>query len=150
MCSGRVDLEFILRAFANGQDGVLIGGCRLNECNYVTQGNYDALGNVLLCRKILGHLGVNPERLQINFMSAGDGILLAGHTLYAVRNQDHVAIIDLAPGLASGTIVDELSGDFDVPTTVARHGSSLYVVNAAFRPPGAPPATQFWVRRIDR
>ncbi len=79
MCSGRVDLEFILRAFANGQDGVFIGGCRLGECNYVTQGNYDALGNVLLCRKILGHLGVNPERLQINFMSAGDGILLAEH-----------------------------------------------------------------------
>jgi hypothetical protein len=33
---------------------------------------------------------------------------------------------------------------------VARHGSSLYVVNAAFRPPGAPPATEFWVTRLDR
>ena len=37
--------------FANGQDGVLIGGCRLNECNYITQGNYDALGNTLLSQK---------------------------------------------------------------------------------------------------
>ena len=81
---------------------------------------------------------------------AGDGILLAGRTLYAVRNQDHVAVIDLAPDLSSGTIVDELTGDFDVPTTVARFGSSLYVVNAAFRPPGTPPATEFWVTRIDR
>jgi len=81
---------------------------------------------------------------------AGDGILLAGHTLFAVRNQDHVAVIDLAPDLSSGTIVDQLTGDFDVPTTVARHGSSLYVVNAAFRPPGAPPATEFWVTRIDK
>ncbi len=80
---------------------------------------------------------------------AGDGILLAGHTLFAVRNQDHVAVIDLAPDLSSGAIVDELTGDFDVPTTVARHGSSLYVVNAAFRPPGTPPATEFWVTRID-
>ena len=80
---------------------------------------------------------------------AGDGILLAGHTLFAVRNQDHVAVIDLAPDLSSGTIVDQLTGEFDVPTTVARHGSSLYVVNAAFRPPGAPPATEFWVTRID-
>jgi sugar lactone lactonase YvrE len=79
---------------------------------------------------------------------AGDGILLAGHTLYAVRNQDHVAVIHLAPDLSSGVIVDQLTGDFDVPTTVARHGSSLYVVNAAFRPPGAPPATEFWVTRI--
>ena len=79
MCSGRVDLEFILRAFSNGHDGVLIGGCRLNECNYITQGNYDALGNVLLCRRILSHIGLYPERLRIEFMSAGDGILLVEH-----------------------------------------------------------------------
>lgn len=77
MCSGRVDLGFILRSFSNGQDGVFIGGCKLNECNYVTQGNYDAFGAVLLCRKILGKLGLNPERLRINFMNASDGILLA-------------------------------------------------------------------------
>ncbi len=77
MCSGRVDLEFILRAFSKGQDGVLIGGCRLNECNYVTQGNYDALGNTYLCRKLMEHIGLNPERLRIAFMSSGDGILLA-------------------------------------------------------------------------
>jgi coenzyme F420-reducing hydrogenase delta subunit len=77
MCSGRVDLEFILRALSNGMDGVLIGGCRLGECNYVTQGNYDALSNVLICRKIMEHTGLNPERLRIEFMSAGDGILLA-------------------------------------------------------------------------
>ncbi len=75
MCSGRVDLEFILRAFANGMDGVFIGGCRLNECNYITQGNYDALNTVLLCRKIIEHIGLNPERLSIKFMSSGEGIL---------------------------------------------------------------------------
>ena len=77
MCSGRVDLQFLLRAFSNGQDGVLIGGCRLNECNYVTQGNYDALGNTYLCKKIMEHIGLNPDRLRIAFMSSGDGILLA-------------------------------------------------------------------------
>ena len=87
--------------------------------------------------------------IDVGASVAGDGILLAGHTLFAVRNQDHVAVIDLAPDLSSGAIVDELTGDFDVPTTVARHGSSLYVVNAAFRPPGTPPATEFWVTRID-
>ena len=77
MCSGRVDLEFILRAFSNGADGIFIGGCRLNECNYITHGNYDALSNVLLCKKIMAHIGLNPERLKIEFMSSGDGILLA-------------------------------------------------------------------------
>ena len=76
MCSGRVDLEFILRAFSNGMDGVFIGGCRLNECNYITHGNYDALSNVLLCRKLMEHIGLYPERLRIEFMSSGEGILL--------------------------------------------------------------------------
>ena len=77
MCSGRVDLEFVFRALSNGTDGVFIGGCRLNECNYITHGNYDALSNVLLCRRIMEHIGLNPERLRIEFMSSGDGILLA-------------------------------------------------------------------------
>ena len=75
MCSGRVDLEFVLRAFSNGMDGVFIGGCRLNECNYITHGNYDALNMVLLCRKIMEHIGLNPERLRVEFMSSGEGLL---------------------------------------------------------------------------
>jgi len=77
MCSGRVDPEFVFRAFANGQDGVFIGGCRLNECNYVTHGNYHALNTALLCKRIMEYIGLNPERLNIRFMSAGDGILFA-------------------------------------------------------------------------
>jgi coenzyme F420-reducing hydrogenase delta subunit len=76
MCSGRVDLSFILRAFSNGMDAVLIGGCRLRECNYITHGNFHALSNVLLFRKIMAHIGLNPERLRIQFLSSGEGILL--------------------------------------------------------------------------
>ncbi|MBT8340370.1 MAG: hydrogenase iron-sulfur subunit [Desulfatitalea sp.] len=78
MCSGRVDLEFILRAFSTGQDGVFIGGCKLNECNYVTHGNYDALGNTYIAKKILQRIGIHTERLRIEFMSSGDGMQLAG------------------------------------------------------------------------
>ena len=77
MCSGRVDLEFILRAFSNGQDGVFIGGCRLNECNYITHGNYDALSNTYICKKLMEYIGLNPERLRIEFMTGADGNLLA-------------------------------------------------------------------------
>jgi F420-non-reducing hydrogenase iron-sulfur subunit len=77
MCSGRVDLEFVLRAFSNGVDGVFIGGCRLNECNYITHGNYDALNMVLLCKRIMEHIGLNPERLRLEFMSSADGNLFA-------------------------------------------------------------------------
>ena len=76
MCSGRVDLEHILRAFQKGADAVFIGGCRLNECNYITHGNYDALGNVLMFKKIMEHIGLNPERLRIEFMTSGDGLIL--------------------------------------------------------------------------
>ncbi len=80
MCSGRVDLEFILRAFANGQDGVFIGGCMLGECNYVTHGNFDALANTYIAGKILERIGLNPDRLRIEFMSGADGNLLAEYS----------------------------------------------------------------------
>ena len=80
MCSGRVDLDFILRAFSMGLDGVFIGGCKLDECNYVTHGNYDALANTYLGKKILTHLGLNPDRLRTDFMSGADGNLLAEYT----------------------------------------------------------------------
>jgi F420-non-reducing hydrogenase iron-sulfur subunit len=75
MCSGRVDMAFVLRAFSNGMDGVFIGGCRLNECNYVTHGNYHALNMVLLLRRIMEHMGLNPERLKIEFMSGAEANL---------------------------------------------------------------------------
>ena len=80
MCSGRVDLEFIFRAFSKGQDGVFIGGCKLDECNYVTHGNYDAFALTHLCKKILEHIGLNPQRLRTEFMSGADGNLLAEYT----------------------------------------------------------------------
>ena len=78
-----------------------------------------------------------------------DGILLEGHTLYAVRNQGNVAVVELTPDLWSGTVVDQLTGNFDVPTTVARFGSSLYVVNARFGTTDEPPVP-YWVTRLDR
>jgi F420-non-reducing hydrogenase iron-sulfur subunit len=75
MCSGRVDMAFVARAFSNGMDGVFIGGCRLNECNYVTHGNYHALNMVLLMKRIMEHIGLNPERLKIEFMSGAEANL---------------------------------------------------------------------------
>ncbi len=77
MCSGRVDLSFVLRAFLNGMDGVFVAGCRLNECNYTTQGNYYALSMALLCKRIMDYLGLNPDRLRAEFMSSAEGIRFA-------------------------------------------------------------------------
>ena len=84
-------------------------------------------------------------------MTAGDGILLEGKTLYVVRNQlNLIAEIKLAPDHSSGSLVDEHTNpNFDIPTTLDRFGDGLYVVNARFssghqprsylhhRPPGA-------------
>jgi coenzyme F420-reducing hydrogenase delta subunit/ferredoxin len=104
MCSGRVDLEFVLRAFSNGMDGVFIGGCRLNECNYITHGNYDALNMVLLCKKIMEHIGLNPERLRLEFMSSADGNLFA-----EVMSEFGNKVNELGPlGIAEGIEDNEL------------------------------------------
>lgn len=77
MCSARVDMLHILRAFSNGQDGVFIGGCHLCDCHYVTNGNFNAFSMVQVFRKILKHIGIYPERLRIEWVSAGEGIRFA-------------------------------------------------------------------------
>lgn len=80
----------------------------------------------------------------------GDGLLLEGKTLYVVQNQlNQIAVVELNADLTQGTIVDTItSSDFDVPTTIARFGNSLYAVNARFGPP--PPPTEFQVVRVPR
>ena len=77
MCTGRVDLAFILRAFSNGADGVFIGGCWPGECHYITEGNYLALSTMHLCRKILALIGVSPDRLRLEWISASEGTRFA-------------------------------------------------------------------------
>lgn len=100
MCSGRIDLEFIITAFLKGHDGVFIGGCRLNECNYVTQGNYDALAATHICQKILGTIGLDPNRLKIQFMNASDGILLAEAINRFSRDVTEIGPLGLPEGIA--------------------------------------------------
>ncbi|MCL0093771.1 hydrogenase iron-sulfur subunit [Dehalococcoidia bacterium] len=104
MCSGRVDLAFILRAFSNGTDGVFIGGCWLGECHYITEGNYDALSMMHLCRKLLEHIGVNPDRLRLEWVSASEGIRFA-----EIMNDFTRKLKDLGPlGIGEGRDVNGL------------------------------------------
>lgn len=79
MCSGRVDPAFVLRAFSKGADGVFIGACHLNECNYITNGNFGALSMVCIFRKIMQHVGLSPERLRIGFVSGSEAGLFTEH-----------------------------------------------------------------------
>lgn len=73
MCTGRVDIAFVLRAFSKGADGVFVGGCWLGECHYVTEGNYDALFNMHFTKKLLEQVGLNPDRLRLEWISASEG-----------------------------------------------------------------------------
>ena len=99
MCTGRVDLSYPLRAFMKGADGVIIGGCWPGECHYVTEGNYDALGNMYLTRKLLEYMGINPERLRLEWISAAEGMRFA-----EVMNDFSAKLKELGPlGVGEGT-----------------------------------------------
>jgi len=76
MCSGRLDPTFVLKALADGADGVLITGCHPGECHYIEQ-NYKALRRFLLLRRTLSQMGVEPERVQLVWASAAEGVRLA-------------------------------------------------------------------------
>ncbi|MGY4706768.1 hydrogenase iron-sulfur subunit [Candidatus Bipolaricaulota sp. J31] len=71
-CSGRVDPQWVLDAFEKGADGVLIGGCHPGDCHYVS-GNYKARRRVFLLKKLLPQLGIEPERLRLEWISATEG-----------------------------------------------------------------------------
>ena len=112
MCSGRVDLEFIFRAFAKKADGVFIGGCHLNDCHYNPEGNYDALGNSLVAKRILESIGVNPERLRLEWVSAGEGTRFA-----EVMNELSGKIKSLGPlGSSEGKDIAELQAGLQAAT----------------------------------
>jgi F420-non-reducing hydrogenase iron-sulfur subunit len=72
MCSGRLDPQFILSAFREGADGVLIGGCHPGDCHY-QEGNYKALRRYTLLKRMLKNLGIEDQRLRMEWISASEG-----------------------------------------------------------------------------
>lgn len=72
MCSGRVEPTFILKAFQLGADGVLVLGCHPGDCHY-TEGNYKMLRRISLLKKMLAQLGVEEERVRLDWVSASEG-----------------------------------------------------------------------------
>jgi len=77
MCSGRLDPTFVLKAFAEGADAVMVSGCHPGECHYIEQ-NYKALRRFQLLQRTIEALGIEPARLQLVWASAGEGVRLAG------------------------------------------------------------------------
>jgi heterodisulfide reductase subunit D len=72
MCSGRVDPYFVLRAFEKGFDGVMILGCHLGDCHYVS-GNEKAELRVQMLEELLPMIGIDPRRLKLEWISASEG-----------------------------------------------------------------------------
>ena len=108
MCSGRVDLKFILRAFSNGADAVFIGGCHLNDCHYNPEGNYDALMLSKIATRLMGHIGIDQRRLRLEWVSAGEGIRFA-----EIMNDFSKTVKELGP-LGSSENISKEELDFNI------------------------------------
>jgi NADH-quinone oxidoreductase subunit E len=110
MCTGRVDLAFVLRAFSNAKDGVFIGGCWPGECHYITEGNYLALSMMHLGRKLLTLIGLDPQRLRLEWISAAEGSRYA-----EVMNDFSQTVKSLGP-LGAGEGIDQKVLAFRIQT----------------------------------
>jgi F420-non-reducing hydrogenase iron-sulfur subunit len=72
MCSGMVDPMYVLRAFESGFDGVLVAGCHMGDCHYIS-GNVKAEDRIAKLRRLLHTLGLDDERLRLEWISAAEG-----------------------------------------------------------------------------
>jgi F420-non-reducing hydrogenase iron-sulfur subunit len=71
-CSARMDPQLVLRAFSEGADGVLLAGCHPGDCHYL-KGNYKALRRFGLLKKFVGQMGIEDDRLRLEWISASEG-----------------------------------------------------------------------------
>jgi len=76
MCSGRVNPLFVLKALSIGADGVLVLGCHPGDCHYI-EGNYKAMRRIPLLKKMLKQLGIEEERVRLEWVSASEGARFA-------------------------------------------------------------------------
>ncbi len=76
MCSGRMEPAMVLKAFAEGADGVLVGGCHPGDCHYM-EGNYKALRRAPLLEALLEQFGIDRRRFRLEWISASEGSRLA-------------------------------------------------------------------------
>jgi F420-non-reducing hydrogenase iron-sulfur subunit len=76
MCSGRVSPHFILKAFQQGADGVLVAGCHIGECHY-GKGNYITAKRVAVMKEMFQFIGLSPKRLRLEWIATSEGNKLA-------------------------------------------------------------------------
>ncbi len=71
-CSSRVDPQYVLQAFRDGADGVIIGGCHPGDCHYQA-GNYKTLKRTYLVRRLMQQMSIEESRLRLEWISAAEG-----------------------------------------------------------------------------
>jgi len=71
-CTGRIDFMLLLKAFANGADGIIVSGCHPNDCHY-TYGNFHARRRWMVFRKLIDFAGIDIKRISFNWVSAAEG-----------------------------------------------------------------------------
>ena len=84
-CSGRINPLFIIKAFQEGADGVLVSGCHPGDCHYIS-GNLVARRKFALLKKYLQYIGIEPERVHFSWVSASEGNLFASLVDKVVRD----------------------------------------------------------------
>ncbi|MDD2665976.1 MAG: hydrogenase iron-sulfur subunit [Methanocellales archaeon] len=100
MCSGRVEPSFVLRAFEGGIDGVLITGCHIGDCHYIS-GNLRAEDRVKMTKELLKTLGLEEERLRLEWISASEGEKFASVIKEFVEDLKSMGPNPLGRGVAS-------------------------------------------------
>jgi F420-non-reducing hydrogenase iron-sulfur subunit len=91
MCSGRVNPLFVIKALSIGADGVLVLGCHPGDCHYI-EGNYKTMRRIPLLKKMMKQLGIEDERVRLEWVSASEGAKFA-----EVTNNFTQTIRDLGP-----------------------------------------------------
>ncbi len=109
MCTGRIDLAFIVKAFLEGADGVYIAGCKLNECNYTTHGNFYALNVSLLFKALMDYFGINKGRIRIEFLSSSEGLFFVETVSDFIRNVAELGPLGEAEQIAPDDLKIKLS-----------------------------------------
>lgn len=72
MCSASVKPEYIFKAISQGIDGVLVLGCHIGDCHYLT-GNHRTAKRIPLVKKILEEIGIDSRRVSLDWVSAAEG-----------------------------------------------------------------------------
>jgi len=72
MCTGRIDALFVLKAFADGADGVLVSGCHFGDCHYL-EGNFKAAKRMFMVKRLMKSIGLDDRRFRMTFVSASEG-----------------------------------------------------------------------------